>query len=147
MKEVEKAYIAGMIDGEGSFGLHKIIDKRTNDYSIRTSISIANNDLKIILWIKRKLNGTYIKQDKRRSKSVYSLRICAAKDILKVLNTVEQYLKIKKKHAAIMRKYIESRLDQWERYERKQSRPSPSYSKMEIRLADQLKILNKRGMN
>lgn len=64
MDENEKlAYLAGIIDGEGYIGIHKIHPTNkahSPSYSLR--LDIANTDEKLVLWLKDNFGGKIYKQ-------------------------------------------------------------------------------------
>lgn len=52
MDEIKLAYLAGIIDGEGSIMYVKLgIDKRRNKRYYRVVLRVANNDMTLIQWI------------------------------------------------------------------------------------------------
>lgn len=96
MNETEKAYLAGIIDGEGSIMLTKL---HKNQYH-SPCVSIASTDLELLEWIKDKVgNGTITRKknyNKIRHKDsfTYTLVYDAAIDFLIAIQT---YLVIEKK--------------------------------------------------
>lgn len=56
MREVEKAYLAGIVDGEGTVTLMKHHKNETPT----PSVSIANNSLRLLEWIKTKVGGVIV---------------------------------------------------------------------------------------
>jgi len=60
LSETEKAYIAGLLDGEGSIFISRnyyYTKKGRQRFSHLLKVSIANTDYKIMLWLKSKCNG------------------------------------------------------------------------------------------
>lgn len=56
LTETEKAYLAGLVDGEGSFSLRKYkLKNGKSNYSIR--VQISNTDKRLADWIKERLPG------------------------------------------------------------------------------------------
>jgi len=56
MKDTEKAYIAGIIDGEGSITLVKQHKNRNPS----PMVSVASTDLELLIWLKKTINGANI---------------------------------------------------------------------------------------
>lgn len=59
MNNVELAYIAGIVDGEGYIGLSKFQGKvygarYKNKYSYKTRFVVTNTDRSLILWLHSK---------------------------------------------------------------------------------------------
>lgn len=103
MTETEKAYIAGIIDGEGSIMLTRF---HKNQYP-SPCISIASTDLELLEWVKLKIGNGKITSKKNYNKIrhkdsfTYTLGYDVAIDLLK---EIEPYLVIEKKKSRA--KYI-----------------------------------------
>jgi len=99
LEEVEKAYIAGIVDGEGTVTLMK---HHKNETPI-PFLSIANNNLELLKWIKSLLGGNICSRAKRlphHNKSyVLNIRHDRA---LRVLNEIKRYLMIKRPQAELI---------------------------------------------
>lgn len=107
MTETDKAYIAGIIDGEGSIMLQKI---HSNEYPA-PCISIASTTLELLTWIKTIVGkGSIIKKknynlDKHKDCYSYVLR---RNDAISLLKEIFPYLIIeskKKRAELILTKY------------------------------------------
>ena len=122
--EIEKAYLAGIIDGEGSIGIYKWKNPRARKNPFyRARMRITNTNKKLIDLIVNKLQNQkgYIvaKRENRikNRKTCYELELG---EILtkKLLKEVLPYLVIKKKHAENVLKlkenYSHNRLTQTE---------------------------------
>ena len=97
--EVEKAYLAGIIDGEGTVTLMKHHKNETPT----PSVSVANNNLGLLKWIKSTVGGTITSKKKRlpHHNDSYAWHIRQDRAI-RVLNELKQYLKIKKQQAELI---------------------------------------------
>ena len=96
MLETEKAYLAGIIDGEGSIMLTRF---HKNEYP-SPCISISSTDIELLEWVKNTTNtGRIIKKknyNKEKHLDSYTYRVIYD-DALKILKEIEPYLIIKKK--------------------------------------------------
>ncbi|AYO31488.1 hypothetical protein D2962_13565 [Biomaibacter acetigenes] len=96
MTDTEKAYIAGIIDGEGSITLVKQHKNRNPS----PMISVASTDLELLIWMKKTINGgTIIKKknynpENHLNSYVFNLTYNKA---LKLLQEIEPYLVIERK--------------------------------------------------
>ena len=100
MKLQEKAYMAGIIDGEGTVTLTRV---HANEMP-SPRLSIANNNLRLLKWIKEKTgSGFIIKRTKREPQhgNQYVLDI-SDNAALKLLAELKEYLIIKKPHAELL---------------------------------------------
>jgi hypothetical protein len=92
MTEVEKAYVAGFWDGEGTIGIRK---SRKNTYGLYCAV--CNKDKSIMEWIANKLecNLYYYKP-----KNVYSLCLTTRRAKL-FISVILPYLHVKKERALL----------------------------------------------
>lgn len=98
MRDTEKAYITGIIDGEGSIMLTRF---HKNQYP-SPCISISSTDLELLEWIKYTVKSGKINSkknyNKERHKDCYTYTIIYD-DAINLLKEIESYLVIKKKRA------------------------------------------------
>ena len=96
MTEIEKAYIAGIIDGEGSIMLQKF---HANEYP-SPCVSIASTTLILLTWIKNTVgNGKIINKknyNPEKHQNCYSY-IVKYNDAIKLIEAVSPYLIIPSK--------------------------------------------------
>lgn len=100
MEIQERAYIAGIIDGEGTVTLSRA---HANELPA-PKVSVANNNLHLLKWIKGKVgSGVVIKRAKREPQHgiQYVLDI-SDNAALKLLAALKEFLIIKKPHAVLL---------------------------------------------
>lgn len=107
MTETEKAYIAGIIDGEGSIMLQKI---HRNEHP-SPCISIASTTLELLEWVKQVVGKGTITKKKNYNleihKDCYSY-VLRRNDAISLLIDIEPYLVIdvkRKRTELILKKY------------------------------------------
>lgn len=93
--EVEKAYIAGFLDGEGSVGIYK--SRRT----FVLAVSFAQKNPAILLWIQSIYGGTLVSQKPEHSgfaaaDIVFQLRYTSRSDVIVLLRSLRPYIRVKK---------------------------------------------------
>ncbi|MFZ3576685.1 LAGLIDADG family homing endonuclease [Virgibacillus sp. DJP39] len=96
MKEWEAAYIAGIIDGEGSITLTRMHSKEHR----RPCISISSNDKEMLVFIQNLVGGgIYNKKNYNPSKfqNSYTLYIKKKEDVFQTLGVVHAFLRIERK--------------------------------------------------
>ena len=103
MKRTDLAYLAGILDGEGSISIHKHKDKSSHlGYCYQLVINVANTNEWLINWIHLSFGGWIYKKRmiSRHYKQVYlwSASSLQAKTLLEL---VLPYLRIKKPQAEI----------------------------------------------
>ncbi|NPV29109.1 MAG: hypothetical protein HPY58_05490 [Firmicutes bacterium] len=101
MKKEHAAYIAGIIDGEGSISLVKV---HKNQYP-SPFISIPSSDLELLEWIKNTTGyGTIIRKrnyNPARHKDSYTLNI-RYNEAITLLNDIVEYLVLPRKKRRAM---------------------------------------------
>ncbi|WP_027964307.1 LAGLIDADG family homing endonuclease [Halalkalibacillus halophilus] len=107
MKELEAAYLAGIIDGEGTITLTKW---HKNEHR-KPIISIASTDIELLEYLKELTNGK-IYQKKNYNPSIHKtsffITIKNKNDVFYVLKSTVQYLRVPSKKARaklILNKY------------------------------------------
>jgi hypothetical protein len=111
----EVAYIAGIIDGEGSIVLrHRKSGTREKD--IYPSVMVYNNSKELMDWLVASIGGTYRLSDKRGREPGYTWQITAAKDVFTFLNFIIPHLLIKHQKAVEARDYLNEKYGEklWE---------------------------------
>ncbi|MBI5299698.1 MAG: LAGLIDADG family homing endonuclease [Deltaproteobacteria bacterium] len=131
----EKAYIAGIVDGEGTVTLSR---KHKNE-TPSPRVSISNCNLNLLRWIQKKV-GRGIIQKKRRVKkhhsNAYKLRILSNSAIW-FLNEIKNFLRLKKPQAMlIIKKYKSVTL--------RNGRYNPVLLEKKMKLVKTMRKLNQR---
>jgi len=142
--ETERAYLAGILDGEGCLGIYKIRRK----YYI-TKIQVTNTRLKLLKWLQDRFGGNiYTSKDPRSNrKQVWNWTVAAKKAAI-VAEAALPYLLLKRLQAEAIIKLQATRLNHELRRDIKDrvivdNPMSTEYSN----LYEKLKILNMRGSN
>jgi hypothetical protein len=105
MIELEKAYIAGFLDGEGCICLCRV----TGRTQWGTSLSFTNTNLTILQWIQSHYGGGRIVPTKVRSikhAQGYNLNWVHKPSIKRILEDLLPYLRVKKPQAENMLAFI-----------------------------------------
>lgn len=96
MKEWEAAYLAGIIDGEGSITLTRMHDKEHR----RPCITVASTDLELLEYLKNLTNGHITKKKNYhpdRHLDSITLTIKTKNQVLYLLKFVLPFLRVEKK--------------------------------------------------
>ncbi|WP_026575989.1 LAGLIDADG family homing endonuclease [Bacillus sp. UNC438CL73TsuS30] len=96
MEGWEAAYIAGIIDGEGSISLTRMHE---NEYR-RPCISIASTDKELLIYVQTLTRGilnTKKNYNPERHKNSFTLNIKNKDDVLSILRQISPYLRVDKK--------------------------------------------------
>jgi len=101
LDEVVKAYLAGIVDGEGTVTLMK---HHKNETHI-PFVGIANNNLKLLQWIKSTVGGNICSKKKRlpHHNNSYVLNIRQDR-ALRFINEIKKYLIVKRPQAELITK-------------------------------------------
>lgn len=150
LTETEKAYIAGIIDGEGAIFITK---QSQRQFSPR--IKIANTNKNIIDFLHEKIpksSKVFLrKRNNSKHKPVWEFSIRSFKVIEELLKQVSPYLIIKTKQAELILKFIEQRKEELEARPRNQKgqyikKNRDWYTENDLQIIEQVKNLNKRGI-
>jgi hypothetical protein len=145
LTETEKAYIAGLLDGEGCVGISKKISpSKKHPFNFGLRVIITNSNYQIICWLKEKTGiGCAYEYDKKPYKPnwnpIHRWQV-VCEQARNFLNEIYPYIRIKKE-------IIDLVLDfpQFQKiYKGKNGRSLEVYEKQEI-LFDKAKAKNKRG--
>ncbi|TMU84596.1 hypothetical protein FGG79_16070 [Bacillus sp. BHET2] len=96
MKDWEAAYLAGIIDGEGSITLTRLHEKEHR----RPCITVASTDLELLEYLKMLTNGHITKKKNYhpdRHQNSFTLSIKTKKQVLDTLNYTLPFLRVQKK--------------------------------------------------
>jgi hypothetical protein len=147
LTDVELGYISGFIDGEGSLMIYHFKNNR-GGMQMSQRIQITNTNKDVLEWIQTKIGGTIRerKRDSSNHKVAYYLEIARADDILEVLTTIQDTLQIKSRQAKLMIEFFNSRIHTKQLSKSLSSR-SWQYTSGELCISDNIKLLNKRGLN
>ena len=150
LTDTEWAYLAGLIDGEGTIGIYKHYDPRrkTDGMYYQLNFRLANSNKEVIDWIISKLGGNLVVYQPRYKQSLKSYVWSAIrKDLqLTVLKGVLPYLIIKKRQAEIGIKFLEvSEYRKWEGRNAERTRLTLIKYEFFEELYKRSRLLNSRG--
>lgn len=115
LSETDKAYLAGLTDGDGTINIGKFKNKRSRTgYSVSTDVAIITTHKHFADKIYDLMGGeleTFLYRDSREKKEGYRVSMSNARSRLAFLELIEPYLILKKERAQTMIKYINSRLE------------------------------------
>jgi len=142
------AWLAGLIDGEGSFNLNKRFTKKSKSFVPR--IYICNTNPIIIEECENILKDAGIayyisKRDpiKTAHSARFDLIIAGFKRCNNALNILLPHLRGKKPVAEVMAEFIKVRM---EKYKKHHTRGKSHYTEKELSMHRQMQILNATGL-
>lgn len=134
MDKVERAYLAGIVDGEGTVTLMKHHKNETPT----PSVSVANNNLELLQWIKARCEGVIVSKKKYKTHHKNSYAWSVRQDrAIRLLDEIKQYLIIKRPQADLITKKYKSVTHRTGKY-------SPEMLKKKMRLVADIRKLNQR---
>ena len=140
LTEVEKAYIAGLIDGEGSI----YMKRNKGCYGIELSITLTSR--KLIDWLNQRFSAHVIphKEDPEH-KQAWKWNTCSQKVAPKFLKLILPYLILKRKQALLLIEFC-SGIGR-RRLSRKVRGRGATYTEREHEIFKEMARLNKRGVS
>jgi len=147
MQEVEMAYLAGLIDGEGTITLERSGNRRLNGMmGLSPKVIVTDTDRAIVdatMTIMRRLGvNPYVKVQSpaKRKKACFWVTVSGLSKCKKVLEAVKPYLVGKLAQAQLVLDFVESRGNS-------QAAKGQQYSEAELQILDKLRALNHRGVS
>ena len=115
LKETERAYLAGIIDGEGSIMLCKVNDRHVrvrSQYRYRPVISVGMTDPTVIKWLSSlfKSECREILDPRGNMRLPFYRWMASHKKALKFAKLILPYLKVKKEQAKLLIEYEEKQV-------------------------------------
>jgi hypothetical protein len=131
LTDLERGYVAGIIDGEGHLGIEK-----EKSY-LQPFIRIGNTSKELLLYLQNLIGGKIHQLPKRNKnwKDQFRLDIQRPEEIIAILNEILPLFIVKKIHAQLLFKFCESRLIRFQQ---------PN-TREEFILYEKMKELNRRG--
>ena len=111
LDKVQIAYIAGIIDGEGSISLYRQPSKTcTRGFRHRVSVVVTNTDYRLMTRLKTWFGGHVGKEQRLLNyrKQCYRWQLNAVNEQCTFLKTIEPFLLLKKKHAQLCLDFLEN---------------------------------------
>jgi len=107
LTDVEKGYIAGLIDGDGYIGITKNHGRLTAD------VQIFSTDRKLMDWLlnRLKVGCVYVKRKGENRKPLYCWRMMSVTGVFVLLHFIKEYLVIKKERAEIIYQFCKLKLE------------------------------------
>lgn len=137
MNEVEKAYIAGIVDGEGTIGLWRHHKNETHT----PNVTVANNSLTLLQWIRSKVGGVIVSKKKRQAHHGDSYAWSIRQDrAISFLNEIKGYLIIKKQQAELI-------TGEYKAVTHRAGKYTPEMLAKKAALVAKIRNLNQRQMN
>lgn len=134
LEETEKAYLAGIVDGEGTVTLMKHHRNETPT----PCVSVANNNLQLLKWIKTKVGGVIVSKKKSKPHHSDSYAWSVRQDrAIRLLGEIKQYLIIKKPHADLI-------IDKYKSVTHRAGKYTSKMLKQKMRLVAKIRKLNQR---
>lgn len=109
LSDAELGYIAGIIDGEGSFYIYLKSGGKSGRKYHRSALKIANTDTTLIQWLYDRIGGTIATSTpkKENHKIVYHLAVEGPR-LVNVINLLSPYLIIKRAQAEVVKSMQET---------------------------------------
>jgi hypothetical protein len=148
-QETDLIWLAGFLDGEGSFGVNAT-KRKNGKFQLLPAIQVASTEPRAVLKIKKIFedneiahytNG-YMSLEYRNAKPAYSIRLGRLSMIARLLDLIRPYLVVKDAQADLLREYVRLRMEAGA----KQGSPIGQESgPKEWAIFEKLREINKKG--
>lgn len=106
-REITLAYAAGLVDGEGHFGIGRV--QRAPSYTYVTRFVVGMTHKPTLEWFKAQFNGTINSRPAQaRTEILYTWSLSGRPQLLTLLPELLTYLKTKKVHATLLLEFLQS---------------------------------------
>lgn len=104
--DIEKAYIAGFFDGEGSFGIAPNLNQ--------VMIEVTNTNEDILTWMCTFFEfGKYSRSKQLRSKQTHRIYISGSVEARIFIESIGPYIRVKKEQVEIIREFLNTIPLEW----------------------------------
>jgi intein/homing endonuclease len=112
MMEAERAYIAGLFDGEGTIGIYK------TRHNPRLRIRIGMVDKVTLEWVRQRMGGTIklVRKEEGKRRAVWFWGLYADAEMKDFIDAIVQFSITKQNELVLCRQFLETD-DDLERYE------------------------------
>jgi hypothetical protein len=116
VSETDKAYIAGLVDGEGCVRIWKVGSPRQLDKMNRKTpiynpwLSIANNNVEVLRWIQSLYGGRLQPHNRTRPVQAWVL-VLTSRAAERILKDIVPYLRIKKPQTEVVLGYYQENME------------------------------------
>lgn len=105
LTEPERAYLAGLFDGEGCVGYYKRRGNR-NKYSYVSMVLITQSDFRLMLWLESKIGFGNITSRAGKKHFEYHWQTNKKSAVVEFLEAIEPYLILKGEQARILLNHL-----------------------------------------
>lgn len=113
--ELDRAYLAGIIDGEGSISANMRLRPRgiaPRRWGLQLRVTISNTDVRVINWIAERWPGRfYPREDARENKRVCWYFVVEGTELPPLLSAALPYLIIKREQAELVMELVRAKRD------------------------------------
>jgi len=137
----ERAYLAGILDGEGTFVIRRGVDKKTGRIYFQAIVRVVNTSRDLIAWLRETFGGNVVRvQDRRPNhKPYWHWTLDGGPRVASVIRQSLPYLRVKRPQAEVL-------LEFYDHLERRGRNLSDAEWWRRSDLRDRLQILNKKGV-
>jgi len=134
----QAAYLAGLIDGEGTITVNLYRSTRQGRHpALVPWVGVFNTDPTLLEWLTATTGLAHLhrmrKNPTKNAKMVYEWKVKAVADVARLLKTILPYLVIKRRQAELVLAFCENRV------------MYSSPTEAEFAILDEIRTLNKRG--
>lgn len=105
LTDIEKAYLAGIFDGEGCVGYYKRIGSR-NKYSYVSMVLITQSDFRLMLWLESKIGFGNVTTRAGKKHFEYHWQVNKKSAVVEFLEAIAPYLILKGEQARVLLNHL-----------------------------------------
>lgn len=112
MKEKTKAYVAGLMDSDGCFGIYQSVSPVGRRSNFQPRIVIASINLSLMKWLVANFGGFYTKHQPDIGRVWFQWNRNGSTGAIQFLSDIIPYLRVKKREALTLKEFYELGSDQ-----------------------------------
>lgn len=156
MNNTDLAYIAGLIDGEGTITINRHRNKSKRGWVYQPCVSISNTVPSLCMWVQSvtgmgNVNSKDYKNRNKRYRLPWVWQVFNMEEIVVLLTKLIPFLKLKREQALLLVRFCEERIKQNRRWVPDRDRmgrfvPSTnSYTELQHQIYRRIRKLNGKG--
>jgi intein/homing endonuclease len=103
------AYLAGIIDSEGTVGF--IINKKRSRERVAPRFKVGNTNYRLITWLRSEIGGRVYKYENGRNRPIYEWFVSGIKNIQPLLKAILPYLVVKQDSARAALNFCQNEIE------------------------------------
>lgn len=142
LTETDKAYIAGIFDGEGCIGYYNANPNKEGTPYCHPSVNVTNTDKEVIMWLQEIIGvgrSAVIKFKDGKRRTAYQWQLAKKQQVQEFLEVIRPYLKVKAAQVDVLLDLFTQEIG----YVQRHGSVSPEVATLRLKTVEKLKLLKR----